>query len=216
MDGIEYQNAEEVRTIIKYWFYSRILCCVGLLFLFVTLITPNWIRVKSALSNFSLGLWSICIDNSCRIVSGYSPILDVCRVLLSMSTICGLVAVSAALISNPRLGQSKWPLITNLTTALMSLVALLLFFLSVFDKVSFLEEEEDFRYAFSFSFVGGCVGCILFFITGFLFILIKIKESAIISPMRQEQMEQTPSTKKEIDESDDSSDPGIACAYGVM
>uniref|UniRef100_A0ACB8FRL4 Uncharacterized protein n=1 Tax=Sphaerodactylus townsendi TaxID=933632 RepID=A0ACB8FRL4_9SAUR len=119
-----------------------------------------------------------------------------------MSTLCGLLAVSASLISNPRLGQSKWPLITSLTTGLLSFLAILLFSLSVVNQINLSEEDHaPFRYGLSFSFVGGCIGCILFCISGLLFVLIKIKESVVIFPMdpaRPEKKKQSRVTEKKL------------------
>ncbi|XP_077196999.1 uncharacterized protein LOC143838994 [Paroedura picta] len=224
MDRNEYENAEQVRLILKYWFYSRISGCVGLLFLFVTLITPNWIRINSTLSKINLGLWNICLDNTCREVSGHAPILDTCRILLSISTLSGLVAVSAGLISNPRAGQSKWPLITSLATALTSLLAIVLFSVSVMSQLTFFREEREaeeiqFHYVLSYSFIGCCVGCILFFISWVLFVLVKIKESAIMPPpcpVGPENTTETDSIGVDADRSIEQSLSGIGCAYGVM
>ncbi|KAJ6663489.1 hypothetical protein lerEdw1_009568 [Lerista edwardsae] len=100
------------------------------------------------------------------------------RILMSISIIGGLVAVSLAFLTNTSGNDPKWPLITNLATGLLALATMLLFGLSNLYKVASADSDVDLRHPihFSWAYILGCLAASCFLLSALLYILIMLQD----------------------------------------
>ncbi|XP_033014626.1 uncharacterized protein LOC117052008 [Lacerta agilis] len=157
-------RSEESHLSFRYKFFIRIFSCVGLICLFISLLSPFWIEIFHKNSVTNLGLWNICTKRRCRKIRLNSNTLTATRILMSISTIFGLVAAACTLLSSTTLRLSKLPAVTNLCTGIISLVTMVLYGTSISPNSTF---DSPVPYTtsqkiLSWSFVIGCLACFLF------------------------------------------------------
>ncbi|XP_061453717.1 uncharacterized protein LOC133370856 [Rhineura floridana] len=162
-----FRHSEEGYLTFRYKFFARIFSCMGLVFLFVTLVSPFWIVIISKDYTVNLGLWNMCKATSCKKITLDSRILIITRILMSFSTVNGLVAAACTFLSSSTFKVSKWPIITNFWTGITSLLTMLLYGLSLRPNSPFdspVPSTTAPKYV-SWAFVMGCIACFLFLLT---------------------------------------------------
>ncbi|XP_039178642.1 uncharacterized protein LOC120298721 [Crotalus tigris] len=189
-------HSEVSVLLFRYKFFSRIFCCVGLVCLFTALLSPFWLTIIQPDFPINVGLWNICKNHTCRKLAGNTKILLLTRSVMSLSTISGLIAVACVLFTKSSLKHSKWPLITNLFTGVITLIMMVLYGLSLKSN-GFLGHPAPVTtnpIYISWSFVMGCFASFLFLLNGLLFILIEFEEVSInhvYAPKRKDPDETT-------------------------
>ncbi|XP_053254160.1 uncharacterized protein LOC128418477 isoform X1 [Podarcis raffonei] len=173
----EVHLSEDSHLSFRYKFFIRIFSCVGLVGLFISLLSPSWIEIfhKDFVTN--LGLWNICINRRCKRIRLNSNILLVIRILMSISTFFGLVAAACTLLSSTTLRLSRWPAVTNLCTGIISLVTMVLYGTSISPNSTLgspIPHTTSPKYL-SWSFGIGCLASFLFLTNILLFILIELE-----------------------------------------
>ncbi|XP_060131254.1 uncharacterized protein LOC118086255 [Zootoca vivipara] len=161
---IDTHRSEDSHLSFRYKFFIRIFSCVGLVCLFISLLSPFWIEIfhKNFVTN--LGLWNICIKRRCKRIRLNSKILLATRILMSVSTVFGLVATACTLLSSTTLRLSRWPAVANLCTGIVSLVTMVLYGTSISPNSPFdspVPYTTSPKYL-SWSFVIGCLAAFLF------------------------------------------------------
>lgn len=163
-----------------YRLVTQILGCLGLILLSITLFTPNWMMIMCPYFNFTMGLWSICVNKTCTKLVVYSVTFEIYRALMITTVIIGMMAVATSFV--PILRRYQLPVITNVSTGLLSLIFMLTY--GQWISMRLLLDGLGFPLLayFSWSFLLGCLGCAMFMLCGFLNVLIEVETAPRIHP----------------------------------